>query len=153
MNNKSLFDGKDFDDADHISEIRYRPLDTMYGVMIQPPQETVKISTLDLTPTEAEAAYDKVAEVAGWPTLDNIQERLETIPNGLRITATGRIVNDRMELLGKALEQQRSLLTRPIASVAKCDHDWPEDDRGTDMEGSCTKCGMSFMLYIHVECP
>lgn len=44
-------------------------------------------------------------------------------------------------------------LTRPLASVAKCDHEWPEDGHGTDMDGSCTKCGMSFMLYIHCECP
>ncbi len=34
-----------------------------------------------------------------------------------------------------------------------CDHDWPEDDCGTDMNGCCTKCGMSFMRYIHMECP
>ena len=34
-----------------------------------------------------------------------------------------------------------------------CDHDWPEDDHGTDMSGFCTKCGMSFMRYIHTECP
>jgi hypothetical protein len=34
-----------------------------------------------------------------------------------------------------------------------CDHDWPEDERGTDMSGCCTKCGMSFIRHIHMECP
>jgi len=50
------------------------------------------------------------------------------------------------------------ILTRPVASLAKCEHDWPEldvmgIDVGTDINGSCTKCGMSFMLYIHSDCP
>lgn len=46
------------------------------------------------------------------------------------------------------------ILTRPLATVARCEHDWPDDTTGqTDMNGSCTKCGMSFMLYIHSECP
>ena len=35
----------------------------------------------------------------------------------------------------------------------KCDHDWPDGDHGTDMDGVCTKCGMSFMRYIHCYCP
>lgn len=34
-----------------------------------------------------------------------------------------------------------------------CDHDWPEEDDGTHMNGCCTKCGMSFIRYIHTECP
>jgi len=44
-------------------------------------------------------------------------------------------------------------LARPLAKIAKCEHDWPESDRGTDIDGSCTKCGISFLLYIHTECP
>jgi hypothetical protein len=35
-----------------------------------------------------------------------------------------------------------------------CDHDWSDDEDGqTDMNGCCTKCGMSFQRYIHTECP
>lgn len=35
-----------------------------------------------------------------------------------------------------------------------CDHDWPDEPDGdTDMSGRCTKCGMSFIRYIHTECP
>lgn len=47
------------------------------------------------------------------------------------------------------------ILTRPLAKLTPCDHDWPDSEEGggTDINGSCTKCGMSFMLYIHSECP
>ena len=38
-------------------------------------------------------------------------------------------------------------------SYTPCDHDWPDGDCGTDMNGCCTKCGMSFIRYIHTECP
>lgn len=38
-------------------------------------------------------------------------------------------------------------------TYAPCDHDWPENEHGTDMDGCCTKCGMSFIRYIHCECP
>lgn len=42
----------------------------------------------------------------------------------------------------------------PDEPTGKCtDHDWPEGAHGTDMDGSCTKCGMSFQRYIHTECP
>jgi hypothetical protein len=42
----------------------------------------------------------------------------------------------------------------PGAPAAKCaDHDWPEGPHGTDMDGSCTRCGLSFLRYIHTECP
>ena len=34
-----------------------------------------------------------------------------------------------------------------------CDHYWPEGEYGTDMDGACTKCGMSFQRYIHCYCP
>ncbi len=36
-----------------------------------------------------------------------------------------------------------------------CDHDWPDDPAGggTDTNGCCTKCGMSFIRYIHTEMP
>jgi len=36
-----------------------------------------------------------------------------------------------------------------------CDHEWPDDPAGggTDMSGRCTKCGMSFIRYIHMVCP
>jgi hypothetical protein len=36
---------------------------------------------------------------------------------------------------------------------APCAHYWPENEGGTDIDGSCTKCGMSFQHYIHMECP
>lgn len=35
----------------------------------------------------------------------------------------------------------------------KCDHDWPEGDNGPEDGACCKKCGMSFMRYIHTECP
>lgn len=40
-------------------------------------------------------------------------------------------------------------------TYAPCDHDFPDnsDGRGTDMNGHCTKCGISFIRYIHTECP
>jgi hypothetical protein len=38
-------------------------------------------------------------------------------------------------------------------SPKDCDHDWPEDKYGADMNGCCTKCGMSFIRYIHTDCP
>ena len=41
----------------------------------------------------------------------------------------------------------------PHYEPGACDHDWPEADHGTDMAGCCTKCGMSFIRYIHTECP
>jgi hypothetical protein len=34
-----------------------------------------------------------------------------------------------------------------------CAHDWPENEGGTDINGVCTKCGMSFMAHVHMECP
>ena len=35
-----------------------------------------------------------------------------------------------------------------------CEHDWPADETGqVDMNGCCTKCGMSFTRYIFMECP
>ncbi len=40
-----------------------------------------------------------------------------------------------------------------LKTPAKCNHDWPEKDGQTDMDGSCTKCGMSFQYYIYMECP
>ena len=35
----------------------------------------------------------------------------------------------------------------------ECDHDWPQCESGVSMNGVCTKCGMSFIRYIHTECP
>ncbi|GEM_PF-5266355 len=32
-----------------------------------------------------------------------------------------------------------------------CDHDWPEDDHGTDMNDCCTKYGMSFTHYVFTD--
>jgi len=35
-----------------------------------------------------------------------------------------------------------------------CAHEWTSDSYGqTDMNGACEKCGMSFIRYIHTECP
>ena len=42
----------------------------------------------------------------------------------------------------------------PHYEPGACDHDWSDDSTGqTDMSGRCTKCGMSFLRYIHTECP
>lgn len=41
----------------------------------------------------------------------------------------------------------------PHYEPGACDHDWPETERGVDMAGCCVKCGMSFIRYIHTECP
>lgn len=36
----------------------------------------------------------------------------------------------------------------------KCNHQWPDEADGqTDMNGRCTKCGLSFQRYIHSCCP
>jgi len=36
--------------------------------------------------------------------------------------------------------------------ASACDHDWPEKDGQTDIDGACTKCGRSFQRYIHMDC-
>lgn len=41
----------------------------------------------------------------------------------------------------------------PLSPKPKCEHEWLQGDRGVDLNGSCTKCGMSFQRYIHMECP
>jgi hypothetical protein len=38
-------------------------------------------------------------------------------------------------------------------TVTACDHDWPEGEGGTDLNGACTKCGMAFQHMIHIEMP
>ena len=40
----------------------------------------------------------------------------------------------------------------PLSS--ECEHEWPlEDEHGTAMNQNCPKCGISFIHYIHTECP
>lgn len=49
---------------------------------------------------------------------------------------------------------KRAVLAPAPEPAPQCDHDWPTDANGqNDMDGACTKCGMSFQFYIHVECP
>lgn len=59
-----------------------------------------------------------------------------------------------MAALAAVITSKSMEATKPVAPEP-CDHDWPEapDGSGTDMDGSCTKCGMSFQRYIHTECP
>lgn len=42
---------------------------------------------------------------------------------------------------------------KPSAVADKCRHDWPQGERGVDMQSCCTKCGITFMRYILTECP
>lgn len=39
------------------------------------------------------------------------------------------------------------------ATETPCDHDWPAGEAGTDLNGTCTKCGMAFQYMIHMEMP
>lgn len=43
-------------------------------------------------------------------------------------------------------------LSPPVSKRTACEHDWSLDGRGTNMDGSCTKCGKSFQSYIHNDC-
>lgn len=47
------------------------------------------------------------------------------------------------------------IFTKPNPSVVidKCRHEWPQGERGVDMNSCCTKCGKSFQRYILTECP
>jgi len=57
--------------------------------------------------------------------------------------------------MGIAPEEIKVVHVSPHYEPGACDHDWPDepDGRQTDMNGRCTKCGMSFIRYIHTECP
>lgn len=51
-------------------------------------------------------------------------------------------------------EQKVIVHITPHYEPGACEHEWPlEDEQGTDMNQCCPKCGMSFMRYIHTECP
>ncbi|MDQ2821991.1 MAG: hypothetical protein M3Y65_16625 [Pseudomonadota bacterium] len=38
-------------------------------------------------------------------------------------------------------------------TAAPCEHDWPTGEGGTDLDGTCTKCGMAFQYMIHMQMP
>ncbi len=118
--NKPVFSGEDFDAADHVSEVRLRPLESF-------------------TPAEQNVI-----------TMFDPGGAIEWTPEEI---ASLKAAIERHKGLVRPQITINRILPRPLASVAKCDHDWPEGDRGTDKDGSCTKCGMSFMLYIHCDCP
>ena len=51
------------------------------------------------------------------------------------------------------VDPSQAVIAHVTLTPEPCDHDWPEDDHGTDMNGCCTKCGMSFTRYIFTEAP
>lgn len=51
------------------------------------------------------------------------------------------------------VDPSQAVIAHVTLTPKPCDHDWPEDEHGTAMEGCCTKCGMSFTRYIFTECP
>lgn len=51
------------------------------------------------------------------------------------------------------VDPSQAVVAHVTLTPEPCDHDWPEGDHGTDMNGCCTKCGLSFTRYIFTECP
>lgn len=121
----------DFDKADHVGEIRRRP------------------SNARINQT---SPNDQMAEIiANLPKGPTVRK-----PALYTFTPTGRIDKTDQNLLNTVPEQQKVLRVHefvlPPAST-KCAHDWPETEQGADLDGSCAKCGISFMAYVHMECP
>lgn len=59
------------------------------------------------------------------------------------------------EMSGLTVEQVEDEVYVHIKPLpVECEHEWPlEDEHGTAMDQCCPKCGMSFIRYIHTECP
>lgn len=47
----------------------------------------------------------------------------------------------------------RTTTARMSPAAKACEHDWPAGEGGTDLNGTCTKCGMAFQYMIHMEMP
>ena len=97
---------------------------------------------------------DAAAAVRRCAGLLNKLER-ESSPDSKEWRALAHTVHMGIEEKGMDAYAQRvlDLCARLEARKAPCDHDWPEADGQTDVNGFCTKCGMSFQRYIHTECP
>jgi hypothetical protein len=149
MNKPNIFEGivDDLEAMEHVGEIRRRKRSPTTDLMMQ--MWPILLDSMDQLNKSVD---EQIKQMASEGRVIKIRRSEKYVPPaGLRRTETGRIVNDRMHLLGKALEQQA--LFRSVPAAVKCEHEWPEDRDQIDMNGSCTKCGMAFMLYINFECP
>jgi hypothetical protein len=68
-------------------------------------------------------------------------------------------IADAMLLLygvGVDAEPRAAIVREPYArrgTATACEHDWPAGEGGTDLNGTCSKCGMAFQYMIHMEMP